>query len=90
MKILSEKEEKYVKMEIEFAKGERETLLEYAMENMSSEAIDNFCIEWALIELMKKSIKGKESNINNMAKTQKKPPVGIAKKPKTPTKKPTK
>ena len=58
MEILSEKEEKFVRWELDLSKDEEKLLISYATDNMPKETKRNILMEWALIELLKKYIEG--------------------------------
>ena len=57
MKILSEKEVKFVNMELDMTDEEEKTLLQYADENMPENELKRLTVEWAFIDLLKKSLK---------------------------------
>jgi len=61
MEILSEKEEKVIKWDIELPEDEERLLVHYAIDNMSKNVWKNFRIEWALIDIIKKQL-WKEDN----------------------------
>lgn len=56
MKILSEKEEVFVNLQMDMTDKEEKTLLQYADENMPEEIIKQRAIEWAFTELLKTSL----------------------------------
>lgn len=60
MKILSEKKEIFVKMEVEILNKEKKMLLTYAIDNMSTIEYKNLLIEWALIDILKRKLKCKK------------------------------
>lgn len=60
MKILSEKDETIVNMEVDFTEKEYNLMLNYAQDNMSTEELDRLMIEWSLIDIIKKDLIGKE------------------------------
>jgi len=62
MEILSEKEEKVVKWELDLSKDEEKLLISYATDNMPKETKRNFLMEWALIDLIKKYIEEETSS----------------------------
>ncbi len=56
MKILSETPVDYVNMEVDLTEKERSTFLEYARNSMDVEEIDELLIEWAIVDILKKSV----------------------------------
>ena len=57
MKILKETNEEVVKLDIEFVKDEKETLLWYGITNIPIEEYKNMMIEWAFIDAIKRQLK---------------------------------
>jgi hypothetical protein len=56
MKILSEKEEIFVNLQMDMTDEEEKTLLEYADEHIPENEIKRFFIEWAFIECLKNGL----------------------------------
>ena len=57
MKIVKEKEETFVKMDIDFENDEYETLLEYGKKNIPVKELDDLILEWAFVKALKNGIK---------------------------------
>lgn len=59
IKILSEKEETFIKMDVEMDDYSYEILLDYAKKNIFSD--EEACISWAVCKILTDSIEQKES-----------------------------
>jgi hypothetical protein len=56
MKILSEKKKIYYDTKMEFSDDEIANLLSYAHKNMPMEVLNDFYIEWAVIDILKREV----------------------------------
>lgn len=56
MKFIEEKEEKVHKMSFDITEEERNFLLNYGMDNISKEEMDEILLEWAMLDIIKKSV----------------------------------
>lgn len=56
MKFIDEKEETVHKMSFDITEEERNFLLNYGMDNISTEEMDEILLEWACLDIIKKSV----------------------------------
>ncbi len=56
MKILSEKKKIYYDTEMQFSSKEEADLLSYSHKNMPMEVLNNFYIEWAVVNILRKQM----------------------------------
>jgi len=56
MMLNNEKQETVYKFDVDLEDTERELLLEYAKDNISVERLEDFYIEWAIIDIIQKQV----------------------------------
>jgi hypothetical protein len=65
MKIVKETPMPFVNLDCEFSQDEQDTLIAYAIKNMSKETLINLLLEWAFINILKKQIDETERQIKD-------------------------
>jgi hypothetical protein len=70
IKILSEKEEKFINLEVDMSDEVREALLEYADQYMTTKEDQDIRVNWAFVDIIKRHINKMEKTDGKKTKTK--------------------